>query len=226
MRDCSGSDFRQERDQPLHLRQIVGLRIAILARPAHHLPLEIIARFAKVAEARSLRVDDVQVGQRIDQLLVHLPARRRVEVRESAIRVRPSLRHLHHVEDGADDLRIVAQGQRLRNGEVERMQGREQPIFAIHCMSGGEQLPERLAPHDVVAGRSADAVGRVRLARRKLGQLERALKPFDIRLEPPAERFFVELLLAHRCFLYSSLAMARRCTSSGPSASRSVRIWE
>ncbi len=49
-----GQRAGQERNQPLHLGNIIGLRIAILPGPARHLPLEIIARPAEVAEPAAL----------------------------------------------------------------------------------------------------------------------------------------------------------------------------
>src|SRR3954447_16147649 len=106
------------------------------------------------------------------------------------------------------------------------MKRRKQPILAIDSMGRRKQLPEWLAPEHVIARGRADPVGRVGLARREFVERERPGEAFDIGFEPRAERGLVDQLLDHGCFLSSSRAIARRWTSSGPSASRSVRICE
>src|SRR6478752_965131 len=98
------------------------------------------------------------------------------------------------------------------------MKRRQQAVLAIDRMRRGQQLPERLAAQHEIARRRADAIGRVRLSRRELAELERRLETFDVRFKPAAERSLVDRLLGHLCFLYSRRAIARRCPSSGPSA--------
>ena len=144
-----GQGLRQERDQPFHLGDVVGLRVAILPRPPCHLALEIIARFAEIGEVGGAGVDAVQLGERVDQLLVHAAAGGRIEVGQRAVRIRAALRDIHDVEDSADDARVVAQGERLGNRETERVKGSEQPVFAVHRMCRRKQRPERLAPKDI-----------------------------------------------------------------------------
>ena len=224
LRDCSGSVSGQEGDQPLHFRDIVGLRVAVLPRPARHLPFEIIAGFAEIAQLGGFWVDRVQIGERIDELLVHSPPRVRIEVGKRAIGVGPALRQLHHVKHRSDHIGVAAKRERCRHRKVERVKRRKKPIFAIDCVRRGKQPAEGLAPQHIIARRGTNAVGWVRLARREFDQLEWSAEPFDIGLEPRPECLFVQRLLAHRCFLNSRRAIARRCTSSGPSASRSVRI--
>ncbi len=109
-----------------------------------------------------------------------------------AVGVAPPLGHLHHVEDRADHLGVGAQRERPRHREAERRKRGQQAIFAVDRMRRLEQLPERLAAQHIVARRRVDPVGRVRLARREFGQLERPAKPSTLAFEPRPERRFVQ----------------------------------
>src|SRR5947208_17074874 len=104
------------------------------------------------------------------------------------------------------------------------MQATDQPVLAVDRVGRRKQIPERFATKDIITRGSFDPVCGVGLTPGEFGQAERAGEPLDMRVEPRAKRGLVDRLLAHRYFLYSSRAMARRWTSSGPSASRSMRI--
>src|SRR5688572_17232409 len=103
------------------------------------------------------------------------------------------------------------------------MQRRQKPVLAIDRMRRRQQRPERLAAKHILARRGGHLVGRVRLAGLKFRELEGGRETLDVGFEPRTQRGFVQRRLAHPCFLYSCLAIARRWTSSGPSARRKVR---
>src|SRR5262249_56977101 len=83
---------------------------------------------------------------------------------------------------------------------------------------GRQELPRRLATHDVVAARGLEVVRRVRLAAVKLADGERALEPLDVFAHVTLEAGLVEAVrLAHLGRDHAlDLARRHRAASSRP----------
>jgi hypothetical protein len=147
---------------------------------------------------------------------------------------------LHHVEILADDLGVIAAREDRRHIGIAGLQGVHHARLAQHVVGGlGLGASRRSAQHQF-AIRIAEKIGEVGRAAGKLLHRRRAFKPIDVLLEEGVDACDVEqVFLAHRtglvgnrrhawssrasCALASSLATTARCTSSGPSASRSTR---
>lgn len=225
VRVCSGA-VRQEVDQALDLGQVVGLGGAILFGPAGDLTLEIVAGAAEVLQPHGDRIDAVQLGQRVDHGLIGGATFTCRQFGQGAVPEGAPLDQLHHIEGRADDGVVLTQGQRRRHGKAGRMQGADQPVFAIDRMGRGQQRSERATAQDIVPAVERHPIGRVRLAAGKLLQTDVGGRGGQDARQPLSQTRDVQI--AHRAAsawrANSERAMARAWTSSGPSAKRRVRI--
>jgi hypothetical protein len=99
-----------------------------------------------------------------------------------------ALDEAHHEERGADHLRVVAIGDRLRHREALPMERRDDAEFAVDRVGRGEELAGRLAAQHEAALQRLEKIGRVRLPALELAHRKRPAKSrhfgFEIGGEP------------------------------------------
>ena len=169
-----------------------GLGGLVLLGPAVDLTAHIVAGLAVVGQADGLVVGVVQVGQGVDLGHEDRVALGRLVLRELLVPEDAALDHVHHVEHGADDGLVGAEAIGTRHREAGRIEGGDDLVFAVDRVGRGQQLPRRLAPHDVFLARRDELIGRVRLAALELAHFQRALVALDIRLHPGGQGRLVE----------------------------------
>ena len=107
----------------LHLRNVAGLRAVPALRPAADLPRDETGGLAEGVETVRDDVDRVQVGERVDDAAAD--ARTQLDVAGDRRRLvgadDDAAAPLHHIEDGADDARVLAEQIRLRRERKVRM---------------------------------------------------------------------------------------------------------
>src|SRR5277367_5972097 len=97
-------------------------------------------------------------------------------------------------------------------------------------MRRGQQGTQGLTPQDIDAVVGDHAIGRVRMAVGEFVEREWAPKALHVAFEPSFKPFEIQLIthpigsIRARDLANSRRAIARLCTSSGPSARRSARI--
>ncbi len=124
------------------VRQGCQRRIAVrtgffaLARPAAHLPCDVVSAFAIVGEAYLVIVHPMQGGDHA----IHFPINRRAfcarQAGQRLVEHHPALQELHDVEGAAQDRRILAVEEEPRDGYFAALQGTHHAIFAVNGMGG------------------------------------------------------------------------------------------
>src|SRR3569833_786581 len=94
---------RRPFDEPLHRRNILGLRGSILSRPTLHLALNIAAGATVIAHAESYRDEREQPNKHSIHLGIDARPGILRQRRESRIPEDPTLHILHYKECGPDD---------------------------------------------------------------------------------------------------------------------------
>ena len=84
----------------------------------------------------------------------------------------PALDHLHQIEFGADDLRILAQKIGPRHRHVGILQGSDRLEFPVDRMGGRQKLARRFLPKHVFLPAREQQKGRVTLPNRELADLQ------------------------------------------------------
>ena len=143
----------QPRHQLLHLLDTLRLGRAVLLGPALELPREVAARPAEVLEAERLPVLLVEPRHDVVHRIVDRRALGRRAPGYERVDHDAALDPVHDVEDGADDVRVLAQQVGLRHGHVGAPKRRQDAVLAVHCVRRRQELAGRLAPkHVLVAG--------------------------------------------------------------------------
>ena len=169
--------------QPLHLVDLLGLRGAVLLRPAVDLACDVVLALAVIGKADLRRLVGVQLRERRIHRVVDRGALRRVGARHIRLPDHAALDAAHHVERRAGDALVGAIDDRLGDRESLGVQRADRLELAVDRMRGGEQLARRLAPQHVFARRRFQHVGRIRLAAAELLHGERALEARRVRRE-------------------------------------------
>ncbi len=93
-----GHSGRQPFRHRVHFRNLVGLRVAVSFGPAFDLAPHVSVRFAEIAQTGVVRIDFVQIRQRVDQRAAHLAEEfritRQVRAASSRRRMRPRRRSI------------------------------------------------------------------------------------------------------------------------------------
>ena len=115
-----GSSGRQEGDEPVHLRDGLAGRYAILLRPALDLALHIAGRAPEIAQAGGCRIDLVQPRQRGVQAVIDGGALRCRNARHMGFPEHPAGDEVHDIEGSADHRAVLAQEmQKLADTQLE-----------------------------------------------------------------------------------------------------------
>ncbi len=179
-------------DDLVDIRQVLGLRGAVLLGPARQLAGEIVAGPAEIAEADGRRIDHVQGGERRVHRVIDRRALLVGDLGDRRVPDDPAIDEFHHVEGGADDALVLAEDMHLRHGNGRAAERLHHAIFAVDGMGGLEELPRRLLAQHGAATRMAQHEGRVRLPAGELLRLHRPAEARPMGLEIGAERRFVD----------------------------------
>ena len=188
-----GANTGKPRDQPVHLRDRLGFRRAILLAPPPDLPRHIALRLAEIGDAQRGVIELVQprdgVVQRVEQRRAVSPRKfRRMRLPEH-----PALGMFHHIEGRADHVVIGAEMQRPRHRKSGERQRLRHAVLALDRMGRGQQLAEGLAPQHIGAGWSRQLVGRVRLPALESRQRQRPGKAIDVMRQIALQRSSVDV---------------------------------
>jgi len=229
-----GGDHRLK---PLRQRDERGTatpgRAGKLPAPPAHLPLEIAARPAIVAQAHRVRSDRMKSRQGFRQRQIDRPALLGRQTGEAAVGEHPPLDELHQIERRTQQVGIVMVEHHRRHRHGAVAQGVQHPAFAVDGMGTAQNLAIGLLAQHHAAPVPANDIGGVRLASGNPLQLQSS-RPQPIGEEarqPPR----VEIRRAHapapatghcqksRPSAVSSRFSTMRCTSSAPSTNRAWR---
>jgi hypothetical protein len=112
----------------------------------------------------------------------------------------PPLDRLHDVELGADHAGVFAQCVHARHRHRGVLQGLHRPVFAIHLMGRGQQLPGRLLAQHIAPGGALQHEGRIALPALELAHPQRPGETFDMLRQKAGQRHLVEFVaLPDRC---------------------------
>ena len=173
---------------------MLGLRGAVLLGPAIDLARKVVAGLAEIAEPDRLRIEGVQLRQRLD-LAGEDPAPRLGRLaRQRRIPEHAPLFHRHDVEGGADHGIVGAQ--RIGPGDRKALfaERGDDAEFAVDRMGRRQQFSERLAPHHIGTAGRIEPIGRVRLAALELQDGQRSLIAFDMLAHPAVEAHLVDAM--------------------------------
>ena len=188
-----GQRARQPLDQLLDFGNVLGLGGAILLGPAVDLAREIISGPAEIGKPDLLRIEIVQMRQRLDLAGEDFPPRIGRLGRQRRIPEHAALLHRHDVEGRADDVVVGAEriGARDRKARLLRQRGDDAEL-AVDRMRRRQQFAERLAPHHIGAIGRVEPVGRIGLAALELQDDQRSLVALDVLRQPAVEADLVD----------------------------------
>ena len=234
-------------DQPVHRRDRLGLRCSVLLRPARHLAGEVVLRPAEAVEAGGRPVETVDGGDDPAHRGVDRRAFGRREIRQRRVPEAAPVDMVPDVEHGADDGLVVAE--HIRPGDRHRaaLKRPEHTELAVDGVRRRQQHAVRfLAQHQPAAVGEGRQQRRVRLAAAEARQRHSPVAAVDFLLQEGGEAVAVDApsgrkrfgpgkaggvhgaipsVAAQAYFASSSRPIWLRCTSSGPSAKRSLRAW-
>mmetsp|Transcript_22694 Transcript_22694/g.37344 ORF Transcript_22694/g.37344 Transcript_22694/m.37344 type:complete len:235 (-) Transcript_22694:2281-2985(-) len=171
--------------QPVHRRNVLGLRGAVLLGPAGHLPLQIVTGGAIIGQANGLDIDLMQGGQHPVHVGDHGRAPRLVHLRHARF-VKVSAHHMvHHVEIRTDDAGVLAQDMHLGHRHIRTCKGALHPKLPVHRMGGFQKLPGGLAAQHVIADAGLQQKSGIGLTALEFMRLNGTIKP---RQSVPQER--------------------------------------
>jgi hypothetical protein len=188
-------DARPERGGDLvDRRQLAGLRVLPLRRPALHLALDVALALREVAESDRVDVDRVQVGQHVDEVLGGGPAQLDGQLGGLLGTVEHlALDEAHHVERRAVDGLVGAQPERRGHGHAGAADRGDHAVLAGHVVGGGEHVAERRpTQHEAGAVGAGDHEREVRASARDQVEPERCDGTVDVLDEPPGDRLTVD----------------------------------
>ena len=193
-----GHARRQPVHQPVHFRDLARRRLAVIARPAVELALEIIAGAPETAEPDRFVIDGVQRRQHLGERAVHEAPLLRLDARHGAVRIDAALHPLHDIEGRADHALVVAKEILPRHRHRRAGQRLLHPVFPVHRMRRRQELAWRLLAKHIFGIGPAQHEGRVGLAVAELAHPEPAFRIRQPVFEPGFERRLVETVrLAH-----------------------------
>src|SRR5215213_5864508 len=132
-------DLRQPCHKPFHLFDLLGLRGAILLRPALDLPRYIPFRPAEIAKPQRCRIEAVQPCDRLIERIEERPSLRCRQSRRMRLPEYPALHMLHQIERRSDDAAVFAQDEGPRYRKIAAVKRRRHPIFPFDRMSRGQE---------------------------------------------------------------------------------------
>jgi hypothetical protein len=127
---------RQPVDERVHRGDRIGLRGAVLLRPARNLSFEIVARVAEVGEADGVDINGMQLCQHAIHLVVNSCAARVVDFRYRWIPEMSCANEFHDEEGRADHVLVLAQVQHARDGNIGFGERPHYPEFALDRVRG------------------------------------------------------------------------------------------
>ena len=184
-----------------HLRHPPGVDQVPPLAPPLHLSLDEAVGPAEIPEADGRRVEQVQVGERVDdgepdaagRVVVVGHLRRDVVPHHDAAAV------LDDEEVGADHAVVVAEQVAARRAVEVTRQRVDGPELPAHVVGAGSEPAERRPPHDELGVADAHEVGEVGRAVRELQHAERPVEAGDVGPQVGVEAGPVEVLAgAHR----------------------------
>ena len=186
---------RQPRDQPLHFRDLLRLRGAVLFRPALDLPRDVIVAAAEVGKPERGGIKRMQPRQGrvhgvVDRGALGGLGRRHVRLPDDA-----AFDVIHEIERGSGNAGVVAVKHRRSDREALRVKRADHAELAVDGVRGRQQLARRLSPQHVTARRRLQEVRGVGLTplelahgegRREVGEArsEKRFKPRGVDREP------------------------------------------
>ena len=141
-----GNIVGQPRHQLFHWCDALHFRSAILARPALVLPLKIIAGLAVVGEPGCFDVNAVKGCKDPVHFVINCSALHLFDARYRGVPEDPSVAVLHDIEQGADQVAIVAEVKHARHRHIGVLQRGQHTKFPVNGMRRLEQLSGWLAP--------------------------------------------------------------------------------
>ena len=162
-------------------REVVRLRALEAVDPSLDLTREKALRPAERLEADRLRIDGVELGQRVDHDFGQLPVGHRVPPGPELLGHLPAHHDtaalLHHEEVGSEQRVVVAEHVRARRVGEALPQPRQRAVFSLHVVGALGDGTEGRPTQDVVDGALAFAVaqqvGQVGVPAAELLHLER-----------------------------------------------------
>ncbi len=117
-----------------------------------------------------------------------------IEVLSGQALARGTLRHLHHIEPGADDAVVVAWSIGPRHRVAGRMERRDDPELAVYSVGRSQQAAWRLAAQNKRPRWRSQLVVWIGLPSLKLAHCQRAGIALDIGGHPPRESGLIEAM--------------------------------
>lgn len=214
----AGRDIgRQPFDQPVHGRNLFGLRCLVLLAPAGDLAGKVIAGLAIGFQPDGLVVDLVQGGDGAVHGIEDAGPFIAAHARQALVPEDAALDAVHDVEGGADDAVVLAQAIAACHRNIGLCQRGDHAVFAVNRMGRWQQLAGRLASQHVFLRRGDQHEGRVRLAALELPDRQRALVVLHILFQPAFKRCLVETVaLLYRHGAGEAVLVAHAVVSSYP----------
>lgn len=176
--------------EPVDVGQLTASGGGQLGGPAAQLPLQVPLRAAEVGEPDRGRVEPVQGGEGVDQLLTERVDTLRAERGQRRhVPVGGAGHVLHQVPGSAEHLRAGVQQQGAGDGHARAAQGGHHAVLTAHVVGGGEHVPERGPAQHPAGGAVGEHVGEVGAATldqlRPQGAVHRAGQfPLQVGAEP------------------------------------------
>ena len=155
---------RQPVGQLLDQGDLPALRLLPLAPPPLEGALDVALAPAEVAQADSVGIDPVEIGEHVDQRLGRRPAHRfGNRFHDAGVAQDQPVDEAHDVERRAGHRLVAAQPDHRRDRHRGAGQGGHDAVLPAHVVGRREQRAERrAAQHEALAGRVGDRVGEVR----------------------------------------------------------------
>src|SRR4051794_31363944 len=212
-----GRPLRRNALQKTGVHIVDGGQLARLLRvplpiPTTKLASDVILVLAEIVQSRLDEINTVNRGHRVDDRFGAPRARCRSEHARGRRRVANdvAIDEAHDVEGCPVDGRVVAEAEGRRHRHIRRLQTGDDAELAAHVVRARQHVTERWTPQHVrLVVRSAHGVREVRVAAGDDFERERALRAFDRRLEPGADRCDVDAVNPIHCFPTVSPRAAR-----------------
>ena len=134
-----GESLTQRVPDPIDQRDLAGLRLLPLPRPAFDLPLYIAASPGQITQPNGIDVNAMQCAQGVNEFMAH-PGSNLWRKRSTDFDVAHdhAIEEVHHVKVAPVDRLVLTQPNHARHRHWAVAQGMHEPVLACHVVGAGQ----------------------------------------------------------------------------------------